>query len=161
MRIYPILLLTLCMGLPAWAGAQVVTATSHTVELNFGFPDLQVQDNLSFIDENDNNYIDRGEACVISFTVENVGKYPAKGVTVTPEELNNIGGLRLSPKVRIGDIPPGANRTVQVGLAADETLQEGTASLIFRIYENGDYKNLSVVYAVGTAQPAEPGAGQE
>lgn len=159
MRSYPILLLCLLLGVPAWA--QSVTATSDAVSLNFGFPDLQVRDNLSFIDENDNNYIDRGEACVISFTVENVGKYPAKGVTVTPEELNNIGGLRLSPQVRIGDIPPGANRTVQVGLAADENLQEGTASLIFRIYENGDYKNLSVVYAVGTAQPAELDAGQE
>jgi hypothetical protein len=154
-------LLFLLILFPAMSLAQTVTATSNAVELNFGFPELQVRDNLTFIDENGNNYIDRGEACVISFTVENVGKYPAKGITVTPEELNNIGGLRLSPKVRVGDIPPGANRTVQVGLAAEDDLEEGTASLIFRIYEDGVYKNLSVVYAVGTAQPAEPQTGQE
>ena len=132
--------------------AQVIEATSEAYRMNFGFPELQVLDDLQFLDENDNNIIDPGEGGIISFTVENKSKYTAYSVTIFPSELNNLTGLELPEKVELGDIDPGGKQTVQIAILARADLEEGTASLIFEIFEKGDYENLSVAYTLNTAR---------
>ncbi|MEO0469010.1 MAG: hypothetical protein AAF206_05275, partial [Bacteroidota bacterium] len=75
--------------------AQVLEGTTNEVSLKFGFPELQIKDDLQFLDENDNENIDPGEGSIIRFSIENVSKYPARNVMVSPRELNNIQGLNI------------------------------------------------------------------
>lgn len=155
-RFFSVLRLGLITGLlggVATLPAQVFTGTSSEVMLDFGYPSLQVLDDLEFMDENGNDKIDPGEVIQISFTLENQGQYPAVGVEILPEELNRISGLDLPEAVRVGDLAPGERRKVRVGIAAEEELQAGSASFIFKILENGAYDNISVVYGVGTGTP--------
>lgn len=149
-----LLLIALILG-PLSLTAQVLTGTSPAVRLDFGYPDLQVLDDLEFLDENGNDNIDPGEVIQISFTLENAGEYPALGVEIKPEELNRITGLDLPEAVEVGDMAPGDRRKIRVGIAAEATLPKGSASFIFKILENGTYDNISVVYGVGTGEKAD------
>lgn len=139
--------LVLMCGLPAQA--QQIVGRSEAVALDFGFPRLRVLDDIQFLDENDNNRIDPGESCLISFTVENYGRYPAHKVSIRPEELNKLAGLEMTSSVEVGDLEAGEKRRVQVGITAADKLQEGTASLVFSILEDLVSQNVSVVFAVG------------
>jgi len=147
-----ILCFALTLGLSTALPAQVLTGISPSVALDFGYPDLAVLDDLEFQDENNNDNIDPGELIQISFTLENTGKYPAIGVLILPEELNRISGIDLPESVRVGNMEPGDRRKVRVGIAAEAGLQQGSASFIFKILENGSYDNISVVYGVGTGK---------
>ncbi|MEM7660035.1 MAG: hypothetical protein AAF399_28250 [Bacteroidota bacterium] len=130
--------------------AQTVSATSKGVTMDFGYPKLQVLDDVTFTDENDDDLLSAGEAMLIGFTIENKGKYPAVNVKVIPQELNNIPGLDLADPVEIGEIPPGEKREVRVGIGSSDDLADGTASFVFRIEENGTFENISVPYVVST-----------
>ncbi|MDX2247860.1 MAG: hypothetical protein SF052_13835 [Bacteroidia bacterium] len=145
-------LLFISLGLLIFsAHAQEIYAQSDTLHLDFGYPIISVVDDLRFTDENDNNNIDPGESSIISFTIKNTGNYLAKGVSIRPQELNNLSGLMLPDEVKIGDIKPGEDKLIQVGIVSGENLEKGTASLIFYIHENGRYDDISIVYAVGTS----------
>ncbi|GAB4412507.1 MAG: hypothetical protein OHK0039_18600 [Bacteroidia bacterium] len=130
--------------------AQVLRGISNKVKMDFGYPDLKVLDDLTFEDENSNQLIDANEVIQISFTIENAGAYPALAVKIQPQELNGVQGLDLPDEIEVGDIPPGEKRKIRVGIAASEQLEKGSASLFFKIIENGSYDNLSVPYGVGT-----------
>lgn len=132
--------------------AQIIDGKSKTIRLNFGFPELKVEDDIQFQDQNDNNIIDPGEGGLISFTIKNTGKYPARKVAVYPKELSGVLGLELPKVQEVGDLLPGQSKLVEVGLFAEESLQKGTANFIFEIHENGEYENISVVYALDTSQ---------
>ena len=68
--------LVLCLSLGFQSlSAQIIKDSSKSIRLNFGFPELQVEDDIQFQDQNDNNIIDPGEGGLISFTIKNVGKY--------------------------------------------------------------------------------------
>ena len=145
--------LVLCLSLGFQSlSAQIIKDSSKSIRLNFGFPELQVEDDIQFQDQNDNNIIDPSEGGLISFTIKNVGKYPAKNVAVFPKELSGVPGLELPEKQEIGDLAPGESKLVEVGLFAEENLEKGTANFIFEIHENGEYENISVVYALDTSQ---------
>lgn len=133
------------------ARAQEIYAQSDTLNLDFGYPILTVIDDLRFTDENDNNNIDPEESSIISFTIKNTGAYLARAVSIRPQELNNLAGLLLPEEVKIGDIKPGEDKLIQVGIVSGKELEKGTASLIFYINENGKYDDISIVYAVGTS----------
>ncbi|MEL6853248.1 MAG: hypothetical protein AAFP92_32355, partial [Bacteroidota bacterium] len=102
-------------------------------------------------DENDNGIVEPGEGSLISFTLQNVGPYPAKNVTVFPRELNDIQGLSLADSIVVGDLASGASKLVQVGIYTEDVLQRGNASLVFEIRENGTYVDISVGYSVDTS----------
>lgn len=149
------LLASLFLGalcLPLFVQAQSFTAESRPVDLNFGYPVLRVLDDLTYVDENENNQLEPNEAGVINFTLVNEGKYPAIGVVVTPKELNGIFGLDLPKEVLVGNIPPGGKKLVQIGLAGESNVSVGTASFIFYIRENNEDGNISVVYALNTGK---------
>lgn len=135
-----------------FVSAQVIDNTSKSLRLSFGFPILQVEDDIQFQDQNDNNIIDPGEGGLISFTIKNAGKYPALKVAIYPKELSGVLGLELPEVQEVGDLMPGESKLVEVGLFAENTLQKGTANFIFEIHENGEYENISVVYALDTSQ---------
>lgn len=118
--------------------------------MDFGFPKLRVINEIGFIDENDNNIIDRGEASVVSFKIENLGEYAALDVKVRPQQLTNIPGLEIPEIIDVGDIQPGEMEEAQIGIGSDDTLGEGTVNLIFYIIENGTDENISVTFAINT-----------
>ncbi len=137
--------------LAAQAGfSQVFVAKSKPFSMDFGYPVLDDQDDVAFLDENGNNIIDPGEAALITFTLKNTGRWTAKNVQIRPEELNNIRGIRLDNVIQVGDILPGQSKEVSIGVFASRELGRGTASFIFYIDENGSYNNVSVVYGVDT-----------
>lgn len=132
--------------------AQVIDDTSKSLRLQFGFPDLQVEDDIQFQDQNDNNIIDPGEGGLVSFTIKNAGKYPAINVAVYPKELSGIIGLELPELQEVGNILPGESKLVEIGLFAEKSITKGTANFIFEIHESGEYKDISAVYALDTSQ---------
>ncbi|MFK7923413.1 MAG: hypothetical protein AB8H47_15730 [Bacteroidia bacterium] len=133
------------------ADAQVLTATSNPVNLDFGYPELRFKnDVIRFIDENDNGIIDPGEGTIIRLVIENLGKYPARDVILQPQELNQINGLELPVEIEVGDIEAGEQKVVQVGVAAADELDTGTANFIFYAKEAAEKGRVSVVYAVAT-----------
>lgn len=153
-----ILIFSLSILLILWGGrtyGQTFQAESEEITMKFGFPELKIMDDLLYEDENQNKQLDVDEACLISFSVQNVGKYTAKDVAIRPEELNGIKGLDLPKKVAVGEIKPGETKSVQIGMTSTDSLQAGTASLVFYILEKGEERNLSVVYALGTAGKGE------
>jgi len=130
--------------------AQTFIGESKAVPMNFGYPKLQVLDDVTFVDEDDDDLLSAGEAMLISFSIQNQGKYPAVEVRVVPKELNNLSGLDIPYEVEIGKIPPGETREIQIGIASEMNLPDGTASFVFRIEENGTFENISVPYVVST-----------
>ena len=132
--------------------AQEIYGTSDSLKMDFGYPTIELIDDIQFLDEYDNNHIDPGETISISFTIENKGKYIAKSLSIHPQEYNNIAGLEFTESVDVGDLAPGENRLIQVGIASSDDLPQGTASFIFKVHENGQYDDISVIYAVGTGK---------
>lgn len=134
-----------------FANGQILEATSNQVSLDFGYPELRFKnDAIQFIDENDNGIIDPGEGTIIRLVIENLGKYPAKDVRLRPQELNQINGLELPEEIEVGDIASGEQKVVQVGVAAADELDTGTANFIFYAKESAEKGRVSVVYAVAT-----------
>lgn len=148
MKNWIIFLLSICL-LPS-VFAQKFTNVSESISMNFGFPVLEDQDDVTYIDENMNNIIDPGESALITFTLTNNGEWTARNVQIRPEELNGVRGIQVDKVITIGDIRPGESKQVSIGLVATYELSRGTASFIFYIDENGSYNNVSVVYGVDT-----------
>lgn len=123
---------------------------SESISMDFGYPVLEDQDDVTYLDENYNNIIDPGESALITFTLTNTGEWSARNVQIRPEELNGIRGIQIDQVITIGDIRPGESKDVSIGLSATRELSRGTASFIFYIDENGSYNNVSVVYGVDT-----------
>ncbi|WNJ19198.1 hypothetical protein [Pontibacter sp. G13] len=134
------------------ASAQEVVAVSDSITLDFGYPALVILEDLTFFDDNEDNELNPGEGAVISFTIQNQGEYPAKGVVVKPKELNDLPGLVLPSIVRVGNILPGKKRKVQVVVEGDEDLAEGTINIAFVVWENDQNQQLSIVYALSASQ---------
>ncbi|MEL7531576.1 MAG: hypothetical protein AAFN10_09725 [Bacteroidota bacterium] len=133
------------------ANGQTLEATSNQLSLDFGYPELRFKnDAIRFIDENDNGIIDPGEGTIIRLVIENLGKYPANDVRLRPQELNQINGLELPEEIEVGDIAAGEQKVVQVGVAAADELDTGTANFIFYAKESAEKGRVSVVYAVAT-----------
>jgi len=129
---------------------QQFTNVSEGLSLDFGYPVLEDQDDVTYLDENYNNIIDPGESALITFTLTNNGEWTARNVQIRPEELNGVRGIEIDKVITIGDIRPGESKEVSIGLFATRELSRGTASFIFYIDENGSYNNVSVVYGVDT-----------
>ena len=140
----------ICFFLSVQGYAQEINSFSNSISMDFGFPKLRVINEIGFIDENDNNIIDRGEASVVSFKIENLGEYAALDVKVRPQQLTNIPGLEIPEIIDVGDIQPGEMEEAQIGIGSDDTLGEGTVNLIFYIIENGTDENISVTFAINT-----------
>lgn len=138
----------------AWtlpSSAQVLEAGSNPVNLNFGYPELRFQDeSILFLDENDNGIIDPGEGSIIRLTIENNSRYQAKNVIVSLQDLNNIEGLEIPEEVEVGDIAAFEKAYVQVGVAASNEVETGTANFIFYAQERAEKARVSVVYTIAT-----------
>ncbi|MEM9986624.1 MAG: hypothetical protein AAF804_16155 [Bacteroidota bacterium] len=132
-------------GMSAWG--QVLTGTSEAVELNFGYPILKAQDDLTFFDENQNQQIDPGEGCAIVFTLKNESAYPAQNVLVKPNLVNLKGDLTLPKSIKIGDLDAGASRKVEIGLLAQDTLVGGTANFSFVVFEGDNLESATITFA--------------
>lgn len=149
--IYPtfILLIFLAFG-PKTTHAQEFRGSSPSIQMDFGFPELKVMDDIEFVDEDDDFQLSAGEAMLISFSIQNNGEYAAKDVMIQVSELNGTLGIDLPEPVEVGEIKAGERKLIQIGIGSDEQLKKGTASFVFQIMENGEVQNLSVPYVVNT-----------
>lgn len=151
-----IILIAIGLFLTTQSIGQTFTGKSDSVRLNFGYPTLALVDTISFMDENENNLLEPDESSLAVFTIKNTSKYPAKNVTIQPEELNGLGGFSGFNKTVVGDIPAGAEKRVQVGINSSEELQAGTANFVFHLYEKGVENDISIVFTIATTdQPMD------
>jgi len=151
---FTFLICTLAL-LPASLHAQELSTTSDTLSLNFGFPILRAQDDLTFVDENENDQIDPDEGCLISFTIKNNSSYPARDIEIVPQELNQLKGIALPPVVKVGNLAPGATRKVEIGVLGQEEMDSGTANFSFLIKEGDEIENTTVVFSVQVNKATE------
>lgn len=142
--------------------AQVLEGSTNTVKLDFGYPELRfINEAISFLDENDNNIIDAGEGSIIRLTIENQSRFVAKDVIVTLQDLNNLEGLEIPEEVEVGDIEPFTKANVQIGVAATNEVETGTANFIFYAKERAEAGRVSVVYTVATVVDPNSGDGKK
>ncbi|MEO0895610.1 MAG: hypothetical protein AAFY71_04400 [Bacteroidota bacterium] len=130
--------------------SQTFTGKSDSLQLDFGYPVIQLTDTVSIEDENGNGLLEPDESSVVLFTIKNISKYPAKNVTISPEELNNIRGFETFNPAFVGDIPAGGEKLVEVGITTTPRLQGGTANFVFHLYEKGVENDISIVFTIGT-----------
>lgn len=155
MHIIRWLLLGLALSVQT-VSAQQIEAVSDTLRLDFGYPMLQARDSLIFTDENANRQIDPSEGVVITFTLMNQSRYPARGVVVKPNELNGVDGLVWPKQIKVGNIEANSETKVAVSIIAEDSLETGTANFAFVILEGDNIESTTVVYSVGTNQPDAP-----
>ncbi len=65
----------------------------------------------------------------VLLTVTNSGKGPAEGLQANLKLVRAIPGLEVPASVSVGDLKPGATRTVRVPLNASKTLPDGQAEI--------------------------------
>lgn len=136
---------------PLTTEAQIFRDDSEPIQLTFGYPDLEIEDDLRYTDENGNNLLEPTESAFIRFTLSNQGRYPAQNIVITTEDLNDLGGFTLPGAISIGNIEPGEGKEVKVGIIAGENPTSGTASVIFYVEENGVKQSISVVYSLNVS----------
>lgn len=145
-----ITLFIIVLGTALSGKAQTLIGQSDSLKLHFGFPTLALVDTISFMDENENNQLEPDESSLAIFTIKNTSKYPARDVTITPEELNGIKGFAEFSSTKVGDIPAGEEKRVEVGINSTEGLNAGTANFVFHLYEKGVESDISIVFTIAT-----------
>ncbi len=130
------------------AHGQALVSTTDTMSMDFGYPLLKANDDLTFIDENENGQIDPGEGCAITFTLLNKSRYPARDVVIRPKELNNLAGLIWREELKIGNIAAAGSRSIEVGIIAQDSIGVGTANFAFTVLEGNAVESATVVYSV-------------
>ncbi len=161
-RISSFLTLLMVFGCGIQAEAQIYKGQSDSLKMTFGFPTIILADEISFKDENENNLMEPDEISLAVFTIKNTSKYPARNVTIRPEELNKVKGFDEFSPVIVGDIPGGGEKLVEVGINSTPELEAGTANFVFHLYEKGVESDISIVFSIATTdQPMTFGEEEE
>lgn len=116
---------------------QTFKGRSEIINLDYGYPDLIINRELSFNDQNNNRSVDPGETATIGFFIDNTGLYPAQNVVVKARDNNHTPGLILKKEHLVGNIPRSQRDVlVQNVIRGDSVLEAGLAKLVFDVYEN-------------------------
>ncbi|RMG24136.1 MAG: hypothetical protein D6730_13115 [Bacteroidetes bacterium] len=145
------IILGLCLAiLPLQMLAQTFVGHSEIIHLDYGYPDLVVNKELSFNDQNNNRAIDPGEVATVGFFIDNIGLYTAENVVIKIRDRNHTAGLLFEPEYELGNISRSQrNVLVQNIIRGDSALEAGIADLVFEIYENNELVD-SLQYKVAT-----------
>ncbi len=125
MRIATTLLL-LCFCVPGIVQAQEVRGRTKSGTFGIPEPKAILSAKAEFIEPSGNQALDAGEKAQLKVTIVNTGTATAKNVAVKLTTSPSVSGMRVSPSLNAGDIPPNASRAVSFEITAAENLTAQT-----------------------------------
>ena len=106
---------------------QMPSATVEELGARFSYsPNLEIV-NARFVDDNENNMLDRNETCKLIFEIMNRGNQPVYDVVPTVVEITGNKHIFISPSIHVEKIDAGSGVRYTAMVKADNRLKDGTA----------------------------------
>lgn len=119
------------------------TATVEELGARFSYsPTLEIV-NARFVDDNEDNCLNRNETCKVIFEIVNRGHEPVYDVVPTVVETTGNKHIFISPSIHVEKISPGSGVRYTAIVKADRKLKDGMARFCVSVIHEG--KSISKV----------------
>ena len=119
------------------------TATVEELGARFSYsPTLEIV-NARFVDDNEDNCLNRNETCKVIFEIVNRGHEPVYDVVPTVVETTGNKHIFISPSIHVEKISPGSCVRYTAMVKADRKLKDGMARFCVSVIHEG--KSISKV----------------
>lgn len=119
------------------------TATVEELGARFSYsPTLEIV-NARFVDDNEDNCLNRNETCKVIFEIVNRGHEPVYDVVPTVVETTGNKHIFISPSIHIEKISPSSGVRYTAMVKADRKLKDGMARFCVSVIHEG--KSISKV----------------
>ncbi len=119
------------------------TATVEELGARFSYsPTLEIV-NARFVDDNEDNCLNRNETCKVIFEIVNRGHEPVYDVVPTMVETTGNKHIFISPSIHVEKISPGSGVRYTAMVKADRKLKDGMARFCVSVIHEG--KSISKV----------------
>lgn len=119
------------------------TATVEELGARFSYsPTLEIV-NARFVDDNEDNCLNRNETCKVIFEILNRGYKPVYDVVPTVVETIGNKHIFISPSIHVEKISPGSGVRYTAMVKADRKLKDGMARFCVSVIHEG--KSISKV----------------
>lgn len=119
------------------------TATVEELGARFFYsPTLEIV-NARFVDDNEDNCLNRNETCKVIFEIVNRGHAPVYDVVPTVVETTGNKHIFISPSIHVEKISPGSGVRYTAIVKADRKLKDGMARFCVSVIHEG--KSISKV----------------
>lgn len=119
------------------------TATVEELGARFFYsPTLEIV-NARFVDDNEDNCLNRNETCKVIFEIVNRGHAPVYDVVPTVVETTGNKHIFISPSIHVEKISPGSGVRYTAMVKADRKLKDGMARFCVSVIHEG--KSISKV----------------
>lgn len=119
------------------------TATVEELGARFFYsPTLEIV-NARFVDDNEDNCLNRNETCKVIFEIVNRGHEPVYDVVPTVVETTGNKHIFISPSIHVEKISPGSGVRYTAMVKADRKLKDGMARFCVSVIHEG--KSISKV----------------
>lgn len=119
------------------------SATVEELGARFSYsPTLEIV-NARFVDDNEDNCLNRNETCKVIFEILNRGYKPVYDVVPTVVETTGNKHIFISPSIHVEKISPGSGVRYTAMVKADRKLKDGMARFCVSVIHDG--KSISKV----------------
>ena len=119
------------------------TATVEELGARFSYsPTLEIV-NARFVDDNEDNCLNRNETCKVIFEIVNRGHEPVYDVVPTVVETTGNKHIFISPSIHVEKISPASGVRYTAMVKADRKLKDGMAQFCVSVIHEG--KSISKV----------------
>lgn len=113
------------------------TATVEELGARFSYsPTLEIV-NARFVDDNEDNCLNRNETCKVIFEIVNRGHEPVYDVVPTVVETTGNRHIFISPSIHVEKISPGSGVRYTAMVKADRKLKDGMARFCVSVIHEG------------------------
>lgn len=121
----------------------IPSATVEELGARFSYsPTLEIV-NARFVDDNEDNCLNRNETCKVIFEILNRGYKPVYDVVPTVVETTGNKHIFISPSIHVEKISPGSGVRYTAMVKADRKLKDGMARFCVSVIHEG--KSISKV----------------
>ena len=119
------------------------TATVEELGARFSYSPILEIVNARFVDDNEDNCLNRNETCKVIFEIVNRGYEPVYDVVPTVVETTGNKHIFISPSIHVEKISPGSGVRYTAMVKADRKLKDGMARFCVSVIHEG--KSISKI----------------
>lgn len=119
------------------------TATVEELGARFSYSPILEIVNTRFVDDNEDNCLNRNETCKVIFEIVNRGYEPVYDVVPTVVETTGNKHIFISPSIHVEKISPGSGVRYTAMVKADRKLKDGMARFCVSVIHEG--KSISKI----------------
>ena len=119
------------------------TATVEELGARFSYSPILEIVNARFVDDNEDNCLNRNETCKVIFEIVNQGHEPVYDVVPTVVETTGNKHIFISPSIHVEKISPSSGVRYTAMVKADRKLKDGMARFCVSVIHEG--KSISKV----------------